>query len=116
MLEQCRINGYYDISEIKYAIVEANGQLSILPKNRTVMVNDLNLNVEEEGLCANVIIDGKVMYNNLNNIGKTESWLKKELKKSNKNLCNVLLATVDINNKIVFYERNNDMKVLDVLE
>ena len=37
------INGYYDISEIEYAIVEANGELSILPKNRIVNVKDLNI-------------------------------------------------------------------------
>ncbi|MBQ6817361.1 MAG: DUF421 domain-containing protein, partial [Bacilli bacterium] len=32
LLEECRSNGYFDISEIEYAIMEANGTLSILPK------------------------------------------------------------------------------------
>lgn len=116
VLEECRINGYYDISEIEYAIVEANGELSVLPKNRNVNVKDLNLIVEKQGLCANVIIDGKIMYNNLNNVGKTKKWLLKELKKCNKNIDDVILATMDVNENIVFYDRNKDVKVLNVLE
>lgn len=118
MLEQCRINGYYDISDIEYAIVEANGELSILPssENRPITVKDMNLKVNKEGLCANVIIDGKIMYKNLKNINKTEEWLLKEMKVRGKEIEDIILATVDINNKIVFYERNKGMKVSNVLE
>lgn len=118
MLEQCRINGYYDISDIEYAIVEANGELSILPRseNRPITVKDMNLKVNKEGLCANVIIDGKIMYKNLININKTEEWLLKEMKVRGKEIEDIILATVDINNKIVFYERNKGMKVSNVLE
>ena len=116
VLEECRINGYYDIADFEYAIVEANGELSVLPKNRTVTVKDLNLYVEKQGLCANVIIDGKIMYNNLNNINKTKKWLIKELKRNNKDINDILLATVDANDNIVFYERNKDKQVLNVLE
>lgn len=116
MLEQCRIKGYFDIKDIEYAIVEANGELSILPKNRCVNTKDLNLNVKKEGLCANVIIDGKIMINNLKNINKTKKWLLKELKKENKNINDILLATVDINNNIIFYNKNNNEQVLNILE
>lgn len=118
MLEQCRINGYYDISDIEYAIVEANGELSILPRseNRPITVKDMNLKVNKEGLCANVIIDGKIMYKNLININKTEEWLLKEIKVRGKEIEDIILATVDINDKIVFYERNKGMKVSNVLE
>jgi len=116
LLEECRIHGYYDIADIEYAIVEANGELSILPKNRPVNIKDLDLDVEKQGLCANIIIDGKIMYNNLNYINKTKKWLIKELKKQDKNIDNILLATVDINGKVNFYERNKNMNVLNVLE
>ena len=102
MLEQCRVNGYFDISEIEYAIVEANGELSILPKdeNRPVTIKDMKLKPSKQGLCANVIIDGKIMYKNLEIIDKDEKWLFKELKIKGKELQNILLATVDINEKI----------------
>ena len=118
MLEQCRINGYYDISDIEYAIVEANGELSILPcsDSRPVTVKDMNLKVSKDGLCANVIIDGKIMHNNLKYINKTEEWLEKELKVRGKKIDDIILATIDINDKINIYERNKGMKVSNVLE
>lgn len=118
MLEQCRVNGYFDISEIDYAIVEANGELSILAKSEYLPVNrnDMKLKVSKNGLCANVIIDGKVMYNNLNKINKDEKWLNKELKLKGKDISDIILATVDINDKVVFYERNKGVVSLDVLE
>ena len=114
MLEQCRVNGYFDISEIDYAIVEANGELSILAKS--VNRNDMKLKVSKNGLCANVIIDGKVMYNNLKKINKDEKWLNKELKLKGKDISDIILATVDINDKVFFYERNKGVVSLDVLE
>lgn len=118
MLEQCRVNGYFDISEIDYAIVEANGELSILAKSEYLPVNrnDMKLKVSKNGLCANVIIDGKVMYNNLNKINKDEKWLNKELRLKGKDISDIILATVDINDKVVFYERNKGVVSLDVLE
>lgn len=118
MLEQCRVNGYFDISEIDYAIVEANGELSILAKSEYLPVNrnDMKLKVSKNGLCANVIIDGKVMYNNLKKINKDDKWLNKELKLKGKDISDIILATVDINDKVVFYERNKGVVSLDVLE
>lgn len=118
MLEQCRVNGYFDISEIEYAIVEANGELSILPRseNAPVTLKDMKIKGNKKGLCANVIIDGKIMYKNLENINKDEKWLNKELKVHGKDLDNILLCTVDINNKVLFYERNYDEKTQNVLE
>lgn len=118
VLEQCRIKGYYDISDIEYAIVEANGELSILPNgsSKPITIKDMNLKVEKQGLCSNVIIDGKIMYKNLEYINKNEKWLNKELKNNKKDISNIILATVDVNDKIVFYERNKGKKVLNVLE
>ena len=118
MLEQCRIKGYYDISDIEYAIVEANGELSVLPKEtkRSLTPSDMQLNVKKEGLCANVIIDGKVMKKNLSLINKDEEWLNHELKIKGKNLKDVLLATVDVNDKVNFYERNKNIQDLTALE
>ena len=119
LLEQCRANGYFDISEIAYGVLETSGQLSILPKAeyKNPVNKDLNIKVGKSGLCANVIIDGKIMYNNLKNINKDEKWLNKELKvRGYKDLSKILLATVDINEKLVVYEKNNDVPSLDILE
>lgn len=119
LLEECRINGYFDISEIEYAIMETNGTVSILPKGdyKPITMKDMNLKAGRQGLCANVIIDSKIMKNNLDNIHKDEKWLRKELKiKGYKELDNILLATVDINDKLIVYERNDRIDPTDVLE
>lgn len=119
LLEQCRINGYFDISEIKYALMEANGTVSILPfeTERPLKVKDMKVKPKKEGLCANVIIDGKIMPNNLENFHKTTDWLKKELKvKGYDDTEDILLATLDVNEKLQIYERNLDEKIKNVLE
>lgn len=119
VLEQCRINGYFDISQIKYALLEANGTLSIMPKEkyRPVTPNDMNLKVSKEDLCANVIIDSKIMLDNLNNIKKDKDWLIQQLKVQGYNdFSNILLATVDINEKVVVYEKENSKIKKDILE
>lgn len=119
MLEQCRINGYFDISQIEYAILEASGDLSIMPKAeyRPVNPKDMNLKVNKEGLCANVIIDSKIMVNNLKYMNKNIEWLMKELKiKGYIDLSNILLATLDINEKLTIYDKNIDTDSFDVLE
>ena len=62
--------------------MEADGKISFLPKEEYLPVTnkDMNLKPSKNGLLANVIIDGRVMKNNLENIGKDEAWLKKALK------------------------------------
>lgn len=119
LLEECRNNGYFNLDEIEYGIMEANGKVSILAKgeNKPVTLKDMNLKPEKQGLCANVIIDGKLMLKNLENMHKDKDWLNKELKiKGYKDYDAILLATLDINDKLIIYERNYNTNVLDVLE
>lgn len=119
LLEECRSNGYFDLNEIEHAIMEANGKLSILPKSdsKPVTAKDMGIKVAQAGLVGNVIIDGKVMKNNLKNLGKTEEWLQREMKqKGYPTYEKVLLATLDKNDKITIYERNLDLKARDVME
>lgn len=118
-LESARANGYFDVSEIKYALMEADGKISFMPKDeyKTITINDMNLNVKKQGLVANVILDGKIINKNLLNINKDEEWLIKELKqKGYNNYRDILLATVDINEKINIYKKYENIKVRSVLE
>lgn len=119
LLEQCRINNYFDINEIEYAVLEVNGTLSVLPKgeNKNITIKDMNLIPSKQGLCANLIIDTKIMHTNLNNINKTEKWLKNQLKiKGYKDTSNILLATLDINEKLIVYEKNVKEETKNILE
>ena len=119
LLEECRNNNYFDISEIEYAVMEVNGKLSILPKaaNKPLTPKDMNLKVDKSVLCSNVIIDGKYMLNNLINMHKKKDWLDSQLKlKGYKEIDNILLATLDMNDKLLIYEKNKNEQGLDILE
>lgn len=118
LLEECRNNNYFDISEIDYALMEVNGKLSILPKGeyKNLTIKDMSLKATKQGLCANIIIDGKIMLSNLKNCHKDKEWLMRELKIKGYKLKEVLLATLDVNDKLVIYERNLNESVFDVLE
>ena len=109
LLEEARIDGYFDISEIEYAFMEPNGKISFLPKSKFMPLtpSDIKLKVSKNGLCTNVIIDGKILYNNLKSIKKDEEWLLKRLNNLNyENVENLLLVTCDTNEKITVYEKN----------
>lgn len=118
-LEECRENGYFDVSQIEYAVLEANGKISFLPKceYKPLTIKDMNIKTSSEGLCANIIIDGNIMKNNLKNINKDEEWLIRELKiKGYRDYKNILLATLDINDKLQIYDKIKQKKSTDILE
>lgn len=118
-LQTARVAGYFDISNIKYALMEANGKISFLPKENymPVTVNDMNLKINNQGLCANVIIDGKIMTNNLKNINKDKIWLIDNLKIQGYNTYDdILLATVDVNDKLVIFKKEEYIEIKNILE
>lgn len=114
LLSECRIGGYFNISDIQYAIMETNGKVSFLVKSdkRPLEPYDINLRPPQEGLCANVIIDGQVMQENLKMIGKNEEWLQKQLKEQKVNdVSQVLLGTCDRDNQLtLFFEKEKGTK------
>ena len=119
MLEQVRSAGYFDLYEVESAVMEANGNLSILPKSdyKPVTLKDMNIKKDNSGLCANIIIDGKILKQNLKNMNKDEKWLEQILKEKGYNdLSKILLVTLDKNDTIHIYEKYKKLEPGDVLE
>ena len=83
----CREQGYFDIEEIQTAVFEHNGRLSILPKSdkRPATPEDMNIAVKPEHIGVELIMDGRIMGENLARIGLDKAWLEKELKKQGYN-------------------------------
>ena len=77
----CREQGYFDLCEIQCAIFEHNGRLSILPRaeNRPATPEDLKIVASPTHIATEVVMDGRIMGENLTRLGKDESWLKKQL-------------------------------------
>ena len=108
LLQDARESGYFDLSEINYAIMEPSGKISFLPKAKykPVTPNDMKLKVSENSLCANLVIDGNIMENNLKAIGHDKAWLIKRLEKEGyKDINNLLLVLCDNKEKLTIYEK-----------
>ena len=71
---QCRIQGYFNLDEIDYAVMETTGQISILPKKQAepIKMEDTDLDYKENVLHAHVILDGHIMIKNLHSLGFQE--------------------------------------------
>jgi uncharacterized membrane protein YcaP (DUF421 family) len=81
LLEQLRINNCPNVSDVEYAILETNGQLSVMPKSpkRPLTPGDMNTPVQDEGILIDLIIDGRVLEENLRIAGKNQEWLRVQL-------------------------------------
>ena len=109
LLMVARENGYFNLDEIDYALMEVNGNISFLPKEKEkpVTKKDMKIKCSNEGLTVNAIIDSKYMVNNMKAINKDTEWLDHELKVNGyDNYDNILLATIDNNYKVTIYEKN----------
>ena len=78
----CREQGYFDLSEIATAIFEHNGKLSILPisQKRPITPADMNISTKTSHIATEVIMDGRIMGENLTRMGRDEHWLEKQIK------------------------------------
>lgn len=108
LLEELRIKGYTDISQIKYAILETNGQLSVLPyaNQKPPTARDLKVSVEEGGLPRVVVSDGQLLEQNLKSLGHDRPWLDRQLtQRGCKDLSQVFLLLVDEGDAIYFAQK-----------
>lgn len=128
LLEELRLEGYFDLEEIQYAILENNGQLSILPKsssssNGTSQLtgssatntnsggsNSSSYSASNKSNSKNkpflpqiLVTDGKINFNSLTSINKDKKWIENVLKKHNiDSMDKVLLAMYDTNGKFKY--------------
>ena len=100
--ERLRGNNVFNLGDVEYAILETNGEVTIIekPEKRGVKIEDLNLDVEYEGIPYDLVIDGKIMEKNLKAIGKDKIWLEKELQKFHVRPKDALVVTIDGKNQI----------------
>ncbi|MGC7869949.1 DUF421 domain-containing protein [Desulfosporosinus sp. SYSU MS00001] len=98
LLEELRIKNVPNISEVEFAVLETNGQLSVFPKsqNRPTIPKDFMLKTQYEGLPLTMIMDGVLNQKNLQQSNKDLNWLMTELKKQKiDRVEDVLLASLD---------------------
>lgn len=109
LFEQLRIKNVMSISDVHYAVLETNGELSIMlkPEKRSVQPEDMSLSPANSGFCYDVIIDGKLKPKNLEALGFKEKDLLHFLSKKNvKEIKSVFVATSDETGRVFMQDYN----------
>ncbi len=105
LLEQLRLNGISNVSDVEFAILETSGQLSTFPilSKQPVTIGDMQIKAQPDDLPYTVIIDGRVHSYNLSLVELDEDWLIKQLNNNNiKSPKDVFFAFVTSDKKLHF--------------
>ncbi len=117
-LMQCRLAGYYNVSDLDSAIMEPNGKISFLPyaEKRPATPEDMQVKPQKDQIFFDVILDGVVLKENLKTAGWNMQALLNRLKEEKVSLHDVFLATVDTNGKFHVFPCNSFYQDKDYFE
>ncbi|MBR5202088.1 MAG: DUF421 domain-containing protein [Clostridia bacterium] len=105
----CRQKGFFNLDDIQTAVFEYNGQLTILPKSNKRPANpeDLNISPNPEYISTEVIMDGRILEENLKRMGLDHIWLEKQIKEQGfKNAKEIFLGLCDQNKQLTLFKTN----------
>ncbi|MEZ3421174.1 MAG: DUF421 domain-containing protein [Eubacterium sp.] len=107
LLTSARTAGYFNISDVNYAIMETTGNISFMPVplKRPLNPKDFNFAPENEGLSVNVIMDGKIMEDDLADAGIDRSELINRVKSQEKDIKNIFLGVMDSNGVLTLFDK-----------
>jgi uncharacterized membrane protein YcaP (DUF421 family) len=119
LIQEIRLKGYYNLEDIEFAILETNGQLSIIPKTElsNATKKDLNIKCAQDSIPITLILDGQVNHKNLKLLDRDNKWLISTLNSKNINSPKeVFIALADSQGKFYMqtYEessKNNRRKI-----
>lgn len=95
--ERLRGNNIINLGDVEYAILETSGQVTVIqkPEKRNTIPEDFNIVPEYEGIPYDLVIDGRIMDDNLKALGKNREWLKKQVEKFKMKPEEALVVTYD---------------------
>ncbi len=102
----CRQQGYFNLSDIQTAVFEYNGNLTILPVSdkRPVNPSDLKIETQKEYISTEVIMDGRVLHENLKRLNLDLKWLEGQIKVQGfSDVKEVFLGICDSDNQLTLY-------------
>lgn len=107
--ERLRDSNIMNLGDVEYAILETSGQINVIqkPNKRNTIPEDFGIEPEYEGIPYDLVIDGKIMEENLNKIGKNYEWLKRQVEKFGYKPEEALIVTIDGKNQI-FSQKKED--------
>lgn len=105
-LTYCRIGGWFDLNQLQSAVLEHNGAVSFLPreKDRPATPTDLDLNPKQSQVQTPFVMDGKLLADNVRQAGKEEAWVHRSLlRQGYRDEGEVLLALWDGGEKLTVF-------------
>ncbi|MCB2289795.1 DUF421 domain-containing protein [Clostridium sp. CS001] len=110
LLMQLRKKDIFDLSEVEFALLEVDGELSVLKKApyNTVTLKDLKISTPYKGLTLNLIINGRIIESNLALAEKDRSWLEEQLYLKNvKDITDIIFAGFTSGGQLEVITKNN---------
>lgn len=105
IFEQLRVQGFFNIKDVQYAILETDGNLSVIPSPS----HDGNTSKDFKHLPVSLIIDGRIIDNGLKSVYKNKNWLFNILKSHNiKDYKDVLICILDEDDNIFIQKKDSN--------
>lgn len=109
-LMMCRQEGYFNLSDIQTAVFEYNGTISFLPSSgrRPATPDDMGIVIPQEHIFTEIIMDGRILGNNIKRCGFDLNWLKKRLQEQGFAApSDIFLGLYNEDGSVVFYPNKN---------
>lgn len=107
--ERLRGQNIFNISDVEYAILETSGQVTVIqkPNKRTTIPEDFGIEPQYQGIAYDLIVDGKIMKENLQKLNKDYNWLVKQVEPFGIMPEEALVATIDASGNFYCQEKEN---------
>ena len=107
--ERLRGQNIFNISDVEYAILETSGQVNVIqkPNKRTTIPEDFGIEPQYQGIAYDLIVDGKIMKENLQKLDKDYNWLVKQVEPFGIMPEEALVATIDASGNFYCQEKEN---------
>ncbi|MCD7723339.1 MAG: DUF421 domain-containing protein [Clostridiales bacterium] len=107
LVSAARIAGYFNLADVDWAIMENNGQISFLPVplKRPLNPKDFNFAPQSDGVPSNVIMDGKIVEDELTRAGITKKELIRQVRRRGHEVQDVFFANIDSNGVLTIFDR-----------
>ena len=112
-----REKNIFNVSDVEMAIMETNGQLSVMKKtdHQPITPHQLGLKINNDSGPALVIMDGQLLKKSLATLGYSEAWLLGEIMKQGASgFKEVFLTQIDSNGKVyvdLYNDKMNQHKI-----
>ncbi len=111
--ERLRGQSVFNLGDVDYAILETSGKISVIlkPEKRNTIPEDFKMNPDFEGVTYDLVLDGTIMFENLQKIGKNYAWLKNQVKKFGYMPEEALIATINEKGDFFCQKKEKNEKV-----